>query len=165
MVLSPPLDDVLLRVGDIDLETGEPPVPPDAGPVEQALPGFWAKWAWIAVIDPYLQTLYTERDARQLFLSIVQDEVNTSVGQGALSLALSDRAKVQQERLAAVQVEIVRIETRAAANRPGQVGDLATRNLPPPPWMRGWPGVEVANSPRLGGSAYLPDRLGPRRDW
>lgn len=145
------------RVGDVDPNTGLPVRGTTDGIVAWNLPALWNYYQDRAAIAPRLQSLYVERDCIDLLLAVWQDEVDTAVGQGALSERLGQRTDHLLARRKTVLDEIVRIEARAGANRAPVVG-LITKTAPvmapvPGQWCPDPPSRD-GNSPTWSGSVY-----------
>jgi hypothetical protein len=158
---------IVLRVGDIDPSTGDPPVSGGAGFVASNITLWWAANADAAVIAPRLQEYRTERDALESLIgTCLRQWVDITQGDPTLSVKLGARVQTAQVQLANVLAKITLIEQRAMAGTGAKVGQLTQREPVSPEdavaeWWRQNPWFPDAGSPRYSGSPYQPMRGRP----
>jgi hypothetical protein len=152
---------LVLRVGDVDPETGDPTTQTN-GIVAANVALLWEAYADKAAVDPDLQELYARRDALEMVRGVLASQVDFSTENQ--SVKQSQRVQDYRDRSDAVTAEIQRLEAVAAAGGAGGglpvVGQLTTSAPIGPPSALG----PDANNVRYGGSPYRCPAPGPTTD-
>lgn len=144
---------IVLRVGDVDPETGDP-TRSTYGVVAMGVALLWAAYADKALIAPRLQDLYVERDAIKMVLGVLANRYDL-VSEGE-SLKRSQVWDHYQKMLDATVVELVKVQTFALGQRRPAVGQITTVEPISPPW----PGGPNGNDGAYSGSPYSSGRPG-----
>lgn len=116
----------------------------------------WAKWAGKANIHPDLVYLYVRRDCIRIMLAKNRKKADFSQASG-VTMKTGSWFDHLVSMLTETTTEIVRIERRAAASRPGVVTQLATTTGSVPPDSPNAPqpsDLLDANNPGYAGSPY-----------
>jgi hypothetical protein len=147
---------IVLRVGDIDPSTGDPPVQGGAGLIASNMPILWSLRADKATIGPRLQELYVQRDALDLIVARLREQVDINTGDPVLGVKLSQKVLMAVEQRKATQDEIDRIERRVAGGETARVGQLVTTApvTPRDVLSRPWPIIPDPNSPEYSGEPF-----------
>lgn len=157
---------IVLRVGDLDPATGDPPVAGGAGMVASNISTLWALRADKALIAPRLQELYVQRDAIDLIIGLLRHQIDVTQGDSTLAVRQNQRVAEAELQRKAVQDEITLVEQRAEKARSGAVAPITQREPVSPQdaieevW-RSNPWFPDAGSQRYSGSPYLPMRHRP----
>lgn len=116
---------IVLKVGDLDPATGDPPIVGGAGMIASNISTIWATRADKALIAPRLQELYSQRDALDMIIgTILRHQVDITQGDPSLSVRQNQRVVAAQQQRKDLQTEIDKIETLAQAARGGAVGQI-----------------------------------------
>jgi hypothetical protein len=147
---------IVLRVGDIDPATGDPPVQGGAGLIASNMPILWANRGDKATVGPRLQELYVQRDALDLIVARLREQTDINTGDPVLGVKLSQKATMALEQRKATQEEIDRIERRVAGGTGAKVGQLVTTApvTPQDVLNRPWPIIPDPNSPEYSGEPF-----------
>jgi hypothetical protein len=154
---------IVLKVGDVDPATGDPPLAGGAGMIASNITTLWAARADKAYAAPRLQELYVQRDALELVIGILRHYVDITQGDPALSAKQSQRAVVAQQQRDAIQAEIEVVERRAIASTGGAgvaLGPITTTApvAPADDASRPLTLTPDPNDPVYGGTPYRPSR-------
>lgn len=97
----------------------------EAGVLAANIPTLWTRWAGKLSVHPDLRDLYVRRDCIRLVLPAMRKKADIAQAGGG-SVRTSAWFDHLLSMLAEIQAEIVRIERRAAASRPGVVTPITT---------------------------------------
>jgi hypothetical protein len=144
---------IVLLVGDVDPATGNPPSPSSNGILATNIAAVWDYHAMQDAVAPGLRSLYVERDAIDLVLTVLRTQVDTTIG--TLSVKQSQQMASLGARLKALDERILKVEKAAGGGVP--VAATITRTAPVLPTDAAViPQQIVANAPRDPGSPYRP---------
>lgn len=143
---------IVLRIGDIDPETGDP-TRSTYGVAAMGVALLWDAYADKALIASRLQELYVQRDAIEMVLGVLA--VRSDITTDTQTLKRSQVWDHYQKKLDATVGELVKVQTLALGQRRPAVGQITTVEPVSPPG-----GLISANDPRYTGSPYSPSRSG-----
>jgi hypothetical protein len=144
---------IVLLVGDVDPSTGDPPQPTASGILAQNIAALWDFHAMQDAVAPGLRSLYVERDAIDLVLTVLRGQVDTTIG--TLSVKQSQQMASLAARLKALDDRILKIEKASGAGVP--VAATITRTAPVLPADAAVIPTQIdANDPRYRGDPYRP---------